>query len=77
MAGASAGNRDAGVAEHGVAYLGAPVEVRSRFDGAWVQGFQVAEVTSIGDKTAFRIRRLSDGAVLPTLFAARDVAVIR
>ena len=47
----------------GVAMAGTPVEVRARFDGAWKRGFEV--VTWSGD--GVRVRRISDGAVLPDL----------
>ena len=40
---------------------GALVEIRSRYDGAWVGGFEVAEASAAG----YRLRRLSDGRVLP------------
>jgi hypothetical protein len=53
---------------------GTRVEVRSRFDGAWCHGFEVAEVVDSLGQHAFRLRRLSDGAVLPALFSADDVA---
>jgi len=45
------------------------VEVRSRFSGAWVSGFEVVSAHSAG----CRLRRLSDGSVLPATFACRDV----
>jgi hypothetical protein len=45
------------------------VEVRNHFDGSWSSGFEVAEVTEEG----YRIRRASDGSVLPTEFATADV----
>jgi hypothetical protein len=77
MAGAPAGDRGTDAGHHGLAYLGASVEVRSRYDGAWCRGFEVAEVTAVDGEVAFRIRRLSDGMVLPALFQAQDVAVIR
>ena len=48
---------------------GTRVDVRSRFDARWTHGFEVAETVSGG----YRIRRLSDGALLPTEFAAADV----
>jgi hypothetical protein len=48
---------------------GTRVEVRSRFDGEWTSGFEVAEVTDEG----YRIRRLSDGTVLPSAFTGDDV----
>jgi hypothetical protein len=48
---------------------GTKVDVRNRFQGTWVRGFEVAEVTDGG----YHIRRLSDGSVLPELFARNDV----
>jgi hypothetical protein len=47
------------------------VEVRSRFDGRWCRGFAVAAVVERG----YRLRRLSDGTVLPAVFDERDLAV--
>jgi hypothetical protein len=47
----------------------APVEVRTRYDGQWAQGFEVAEETPTG----YRLRRLSDNAVLPEEFTRDDV----
>ncbi|HVM07533.1 MAG TPA: hypothetical protein VM345_03635 [Acidimicrobiales bacterium] len=44
---------------------GTAVEVRSTFDRSWKRGFRVESVQGGG----YRIRRLSDGAVLPTVFA--------
>ena len=44
---------------------GTHVEVRSSFDRNWKRGFQVEAV----DGGGYRLRRLSDGAVLPTIFA--------
>jgi hypothetical protein len=48
---------------------GTKVDVRNRFQGTWVRGFEVAEVTAEG----YRIRRLSDGSVLGELFSRDDV----
>lgn len=44
---------------------GTPVEVRSTFDRNWKRGFQVESAQRGG----YRLRRNSDGAVLPTVFA--------
>ena len=44
---------------------GMRVEVRRRFDERWARGFEVAEVTEGG----YRVRRVSDGQVLPTDFS--------
>jgi anti-anti-sigma factor len=48
---------------------GDPVEVVTHFTGAWVGGFEVASILADGCS----IRRVSDGAVLPTLFGYDDV----
>ncbi|HEX2576773.1 MAG TPA: hypothetical protein VHK88_10525 [Aquihabitans sp.] len=43
---------------------GTKVEVRTGFDGSWSSGFAVASVTDEG----YRLRRRSDGELLPTTF---------
>ena len=48
---------------------GTKVDVRNRYQGTWVRGFEVAESTADG----YRIRRLSDGSVLGDLFSRDDV----
>jgi len=48
---------------------GRHIEVRDRFTGTWSFGFDVAEVLG----SAYRVRRLSDGAVLPVAFQSGDV----
>ena len=52
---------------------GEGVQVRNRFDGTWVQGFEVADVEDGDDEQLFRLRRRSDGALLPELFHETDV----
>jgi hypothetical protein len=49
--------------------VGTKVDVRNRYQGTWVRGFEVAEVTEDG----YRIRRLSDGSTLGELFVRDDV----
>jgi hypothetical protein len=44
---------------------GTAIEVRNRFDGRWAKGFEVSAVVDEG----YRVRRLSDGGELPTVFA--------
>lgn len=44
--------------------------MRTRFDGSWSAGFEVAEIVESG---GYRIRRVTDGEVLPTLFEAGEV----
>jgi hypothetical protein len=43
---------------------GIPVEVANRFTGAWTPGFSVEAATENG----YVVRRVSDGAVLPSTF---------
>ncbi|MDQ3757713.1 MAG: hypothetical protein M3394_07680 [Actinomycetota bacterium] len=52
---------------------GTRVEVRSRFDSRWARGFEVVEVLPEG----YRLRRLSDGSVLPADFPFEDVRLER
>jgi hypothetical protein len=48
---------------------GDKVEVRRKFDAQWSKGFEVVEATASG----FKIRRLSDGEILPVEFPERDI----
>jgi hypothetical protein len=52
---------------------GTKVEVRDRFDRRWTRGFEVAETVETGEGAGSRIRRLSDGSVLPVVFGADEV----
>jgi hypothetical protein len=45
------------------------VEVRTSFNDLWASGFEVAEQTPGG----YRLRRVSDGTVLPREFSAEDL----
>ena len=49
--------------------VGTPVEVRNRFCSSWSRGFDVAETADDG----YRLRRQSDGYVLPTRFVPTEV----
>jgi hypothetical protein len=49
------------------------VEVRLRFDGRWVGGFEIAGTHGSGPDREVWLRRLSDGAVLPAPFADHEV----
>ncbi len=55
---------------------GTRVEVRSRFDQAWVSGFEVAERVA-EPSTGYRIRRRSDRSILPVVFSPEDVRADR
>jgi hypothetical protein len=54
---------------------GQPVEVRNRFTQSWSAGFEISEIVPTPTRRGYRIRRLSDGAVLPDVFS--DEAVRR
>lgn len=53
---------------------GGELEVRNRFDRAWVRGFDLVETISDEDGRPWhRVRRRCDQVVLPILFAACDI----
>lgn len=49
------------------------VEVFNAFVGAWTRGFRVARVVASG----YRLRRTSDGAMLPTVTGEADVREVK
>ena len=49
------------------------MEVRSRFDQAWARGFEVAEQVPADEGPLYRVRRRSDGSLLPVLFGDHEV----
>jgi hypothetical protein len=48
---------------------GTAVEVRNSFDGGWSRGFTIAEAVEGG----YRVRRDSDGSILPVIVADTEV----
>ena len=52
---------------------GTRVEVRSRFEAAWSRGFEVAETVQEGIGSRYKVRRRSDGSILPVLFEEADL----
>jgi hypothetical protein len=44
-----------------------------RYQNRWVAGFEIVDTLREGNECRFRIRRNSDGYVLPRTFAAADV----
>jgi len=55
---------------------GTRVQVRNRFDGSWSSSpFEVAEALepNLAQMARYRVRRLSDGVVLPADFVSDDV----
>lgn len=62
-------SRDATCAEQRI-----QVEVRSRFDGSWCSGFELAQSRVEPDGSRwFRVRRLSDSQLLAPWFAREDL----
>jgi hypothetical protein len=49
------------------------IEVRCRFGDRWVTGFEVCEVIRVDGVARYRLRRRSDGSVIPTLFDEKDL----
>jgi hypothetical protein len=47
--------------------------VRCRFGDHWLDGFEVAEKVEDDSGVRYRLRRRTDGALLPQLFAADDI----
>ncbi len=68
-----------GPAPHGAGTLtrrfrtGERVEVRRRFDQLWARGFQVIA----DDDSGYRIKRESDGVILPVMFPASELRTAR
>lgn len=52
---------------------GTRVQVRNRFNHHWSSGFEVADVVDDRAGYEYRLRRLSDNAVLPVPFEEEDV----
>lgn len=57
-----------------VVATGTRVQVRNRFDGAWARGFEIAEAIDDEAAARYRLRRVSDACVLPTLFSSPEIA---
>src|SRR5262249_41991097 len=51
---------------------GTAVEVKSRLEDDWVEGFEICEAVYAGGDPRSRLRRCADGVVLPDLFEAAD-----
>jgi hypothetical protein len=49
------------------------VEVKCRYEGRWVDGFEVCETIHTDAGERYRLRRRIDGTILPELFAAGDL----
>ena len=49
------------------------VRVRSRFDGRWSHGFVLVDKRNDHLQQQFKVKRVSDGAVLPGVFSSDEV----
>jgi hypothetical protein len=49
------------------------IEVQNRFDRRWTSGFEVVDVLTGMGVRRYRIRRLSDRAILPRLFVESEI----
>jgi len=47
--------------------------VRSRFESRWSRGFEIAESEVAAEGQKYKVRRRSDGSILPVVFAEDDV----
>lgn len=67
--------RDTGHAPYDdVVRPGTRVEVRSRFESKWSRGFEVADlVEEDASGPVYKVRRRSDGSILPVTFAEADL----
>ena len=56
---------------------GTPVRVRTRFEQSWAGGFEVAEGRrpAEAEPPRYRVRRTSDGFVVPADFSVDEVRV--
>jgi hypothetical protein len=54
-------------------HAGTRVEVRSRFESRWTRGFEVSEVLEAEEGPRYRVRRRSDGSILPVTFTDEDL----
>jgi hypothetical protein len=47
--------------------------VRSRFESRWSRGFEIAEREEADNVALYKVRRRSDGSILPVAFSEDDV----
>ena len=52
---------------------GTRVEVRTRFESSWTRGFEIADRAEHDGRAHYKVRRRSDGSILPVTFTDDDV----
>jgi hypothetical protein len=61
-------------------HRGQQVELRNEYTGSWAAGFEVVDVVEVArpDRPVveYRVRRSSDGSIIPALFPTRRVRPI-
>jgi hypothetical protein len=57
----------------GVMRPGTRVEVRSKFESRWSRGFEVADCQDAAGEPLYKVRRRSDGSILPVTFTEDDL----
>jgi hypothetical protein len=56
-----------------VVRAGTRVEVRSRFESSWTRGFEIADCGDDQGRPVYKVRRRSDGSILPVAFSEDDL----
>jgi hypothetical protein len=57
----------------GFVRTGTRVEVRTRFESNWTRGFEIADRDDTQQPAVYKVRRRSDGTVLPVMFSEDDL----
>ena len=52
---------------------GTRVEVRTRFESRWTRGFEIADCDDDQGRPVYKVRRRSDGSILPVAFPEDDL----
>jgi hypothetical protein len=52
---------------------GTRVEVRTRFESSWTRGFEIADCDDSQGGPLYKVRRRSDGSILPVTFKEDDL----
>ena len=57
----------------GCVRTGTRVEVRTRFESSWTRGFEIADKAEDNGQAFYKVRRRSDGSILPVTFSEDDL----
>jgi len=56
-----------------VVRTGTRVEVRTRFESSWTRGFEIADCSDEHGRPVYKVRRRTDGSILPVAFSEEDL----